>query len=90
MSHHVTSADIPANGEHLDPAKVSTLKLISLIVAVLGSAVSVWLLFFAPEKLQGNYAYSWIFGLYFFLTLAMRETSVRRDAGAVLGNRGAV
>jgi hypothetical protein len=71
MSHHVTSADIPANGEHLDPAKVSTLKLISLIVAVLGSAVSVWLLFFAPEKLQGNYAYSWIFGLYFFLTLAI-------------------
>jgi hypothetical protein len=71
MSHHVTSADIPVNGERLDPSKVSKVKLLSLVVAVLGSLASVWLLFFAPEKYQGNYAYSWVFALYFFLTLAI-------------------
>lgn len=69
--HHVTSADIPANGEHLDPSKISRVKSVALIVAALGSLISVWLLFFAPQKYQGWYAYSWVFALFFFFTLAV-------------------
>jgi hypothetical protein len=69
--HHVTSADIPANGEHLDPSKVSRVKSLALAVASLGSLISVWLLFFGPEKYQGWYAYSWVFALFFFFTLAV-------------------
>lgn len=69
--HHVTSADIPENGEHLDSSKVAKVKLISGLIALLGSAVSVYLLFFADEYKRGIYAYSWVFAFYFFLTLTM-------------------
>lgn len=69
--HHVTSADIPVNGEHLDPSKVSKVKTLSLVLTVVLSLVSAWLLFLAPEKMQGNYAYSWLFALFFFFTLAV-------------------
>jgi MYXO-CTERM domain-containing protein len=37
--HHVTSADSPANGEHLDPSKVARVKSLALGVAAgLGTA----------------------------------------------------
>ncbi|MEO8613966.1 MAG: hypothetical protein ABI600_02410, partial [Luteolibacter sp.] len=39
--------------------------------AVIGTLVSVYLLFFGPEKAQGCYAYSWLFAFYFYLTLSI-------------------
>jgi hypothetical protein len=72
--HHVTSADIAINGDHLDSSKVSKVKTIALITAVLGTIASIYLLFFAPEKLRGSYAYSWEFAFYFFLTLPIGAT----------------
>ncbi|RYD48580.1 MAG: hypothetical protein EOP85_03270 [Verrucomicrobiaceae bacterium] len=70
--HHVTSADIAINGDHLDPAKVSKVKTIALGVAALGTVISI--LIFTNvfgEKLRGTYAYSWMFAFYFFLTLSI-------------------
>lgn len=70
--HHVTSADIAINGDHLDSSKVSTVKTIALITAVLGTIASI--LIFANvfgEHLRGTYAYSWEFAFYFFLTLSI-------------------
>lgn len=69
MSHHVTSHDIPVNGEHLDRAKVGKYKNLAGIIMVLGLAASVYLLFFAPEATQGKYAYSWLFAYFYFFTL---------------------
>ncbi len=68
--HHVTSADIAINGDHLDPASVSKVKTIALAIAVLGSIVSALALFGVfGQKIAGIYAYSWEFAFYFFLTL---------------------
>ena len=69
--HHVTSADIAINGDHLDTSKVSKVKSIALGVAVIGSVISLYLLYFSSEKTQGTYAYSWLFSLYFYLTLSI-------------------
>jgi len=69
--HHVTSQDIALNGDHLDPAKISKVKTIAFVVAALGTVVSLYLLFFAPEKIRGCYSYSWLFAFYLFLTLSL-------------------
>ncbi|NQW99125.1 hypothetical protein HQ447_00600, partial [bacterium] len=69
--HHVTSADLAINGDHLDSSKVSKVKSIALGVAVIGTVLSLYLLFFGPEKIQGTYAYSWLFSFYFYLTLSI-------------------
>ena len=69
--HHVTSADIAINGDHLDHSRISRLKGITSLIAVFGTVLSLYLLYFGPEKLQGNYAYSWLFAFYFFLTLSI-------------------
>ena len=72
MAHHrVTSADIPVHGDHLDPSQVAKVKSIAMGMAILGTVVSLYLLFFAPEKIRGCYAYSWLFAFYFFLTLSI-------------------
>jgi len=71
MAHHVTSHDIPVNGEHLDSSKISKLKTVSLAVMVLGGLLSIYLLFLAPKSQQGSYAYSWVFALFYFFTLAL-------------------
>lgn len=71
MAHHVTSHDIPANGEHLDASKISKIKTIALAVMVIGGLISTYLLFFAPKSQQGSYAYSWVFALFYFFTLAL-------------------
>ena len=75
MSHHVTSADIAIHGDHLDNSKVAKAKTLSLAIAALGTIVSLVALFggfnqWLP-KLQGTYAYSWLFAFYFFLTLSI-------------------
>jgi hypothetical protein len=72
MSHHVTSADIAINGDHLDKSKIATIKTVSFIVAASGSIVSLLALFGVfGEFFQGTYAYSWVFAYYFFLTLSI-------------------
>ncbi|MEX1049069.1 MAG: hypothetical protein WED15_06055 [Akkermansiaceae bacterium] len=70
--HHVTSADIAINGDHLDTSKVSKVKSTALAVAVIGTIVSI-LTFFGVlgEHFRGTYAYSWLFAFYFFLTLSI-------------------
>jgi hypothetical protein len=69
--HHVTSADIPLHGDHLDASKVSKVKAMALGVAGVGTLASVYGLFFAPPEFSGPYAYSWLFAFYFYLTLSM-------------------
>lgn len=69
--HHVTSADIAINGDHLDHSKVAKVKGAAALVAIIGTVVSLYLLFFAPDKIRGCYSYSWLFAFYFFLTLSI-------------------
>jgi hypothetical protein len=69
--HHVTSADIALHGDHLQSATVSKAKSIAMRVAAVGIVISMYLLFFAPEKIRGCYAYSWLFAFYFFLSLSI-------------------
>lgn len=71
MAHHVTSADIAINGDHLDTSSIAKVKTACLAVAVIGSLASVFLLFFGPEFWRGTYAYSWVFAFYYFLTLSI-------------------
>lgn len=71
MSHHVTSADIPAHGEHLDSPKLERIKVATGIFAVLGFLASIFLLYFAGEHTRGCYAYSWLFAFFYFFTLAL-------------------
>lgn len=73
--HHVTSADLPVNGEHLDPSKVSKLKGICGLIAAIGTIASYVILAFGDKfgmaKLAGAYSYSWVFAVFFFFTLAI-------------------
>lgn len=69
--HHVTSADIALNGDHLDNSKVAKVKGAAAVIAGLGTVVSLYLLFFASNQTKGNFAYSWLFAFYFFLTLSI-------------------
>ncbi len=69
--HHVTSADIAIHGDHLDLSKTAKIKGIAAMVAGIGTVISLYLLFLGPEKIQGYYAYSWLFAFYFFLTLSI-------------------
>jgi hypothetical protein len=69
--HHVTSSDIAIHGDHLDSYKVSKVKNLALGIAVVGTIVSLYLLFVAPEKIKGCFAYSWMFAFYYFLTLSI-------------------
>ena len=71
MAHHVTSHDIPVNGEHLDKSRIAKVKTIALAIMVLGGLLSMYLLFLAPAKQQGEFAYSWVFALFYFFTLAL-------------------
>ncbi len=70
MASHVTSADIPANGEHLQAKHVGFIQLVSLIVFALGAAISAYA-FFTDSVWHESYTYSWLFGFMFFLTLAL-------------------
>ncbi len=69
--HHVTSSDIAIHGDHLDKSKLVVVKMAAAAIAVIGTLASLYLLFFASEKSQGTYAYSWLFAFYFFLTLSI-------------------
>ena len=72
MSHHVTSADIAINGDHLDTSSVAKVKNIAGLVAAAGTIISLLALFGVfGEKIAGNYSYSWVFAFYLFLTLSI-------------------
>lgn len=71
MAHHVTSADIAINGDHVDPSSIAKVKSACLAIAVAGSLVSAYLLFMGPEFWRGTYAYSWLYAFYYFLTLSL-------------------
>ena len=72
MAHHpVTSAEIAIHGDHLDSSKVARVKGFAFFIALVGTAASLYLLFLAPEKTRGSFAYSWLFAFYFFLTLSI-------------------
>jgi hypothetical protein len=73
--HHVTSADLPVNGEHLDPSKVSKLKSLCGLIALIGTIASYIILFLGDKPslqyVAGVYSYSWVFAVFFFFTLAI-------------------
>jgi hypothetical protein len=72
MAHHpVTSADIAIEGDHLDASAITRVKSIALGIAAIGTGISLYLLFVAPPKISGPFAYSWLFAFYFFLTLSI-------------------
>jgi hypothetical protein len=47
------------------------MKLIFAVVALIGLAASAYVLFIGPEAGRGKFAYSWVFGLFYFMTLAI-------------------
>ena len=82
MGHHVTSSDIKIDGDHLDNSKIAKVKMIAAAVALIGTLISIYLLFWGPQPdpkaeipakgiTQGSYTYSWLFAFYFFLTLSI-------------------
>lgn len=78
MGHFITSKDIPADGERIEPGKLSLPIMVSGAVALAGLAVSAWLLFggneaknAAADTVAGRYAYSWLFAFAFFVSLTL-------------------
>ncbi len=72
MSHHfVTSADIPVDGERIQSTKLESVKRIAGFAAIGTGLISAFLLFGAGEAVTSQYAYSWLFALFYFFTLAI-------------------
>jgi len=71
MSHHfVTSADIPVEGERIASSKLDSVRRIAGFAAIATGLISAFLLF-GPDNLAAPYAYSWLFALFYFFTLAI-------------------
>ena len=70
MGHFVTSKDIPADGEHLPAGKVAAAKNICGIIAGVGFLASLAVLFFSSGVMQGSYSFSWLYAVFYFMTLA--------------------
>ncbi len=83
MAHQVTSKDIPTNGEHLEISKIAKLQFISGIVGGVGLIFSIIYLWFGggvedsstseheSSVAHGSYAFSWLFAVFFILTIAL-------------------
>ncbi len=69
MAHHVTSQDIPADGEKVAAKDLSKVKMISLAVFILGAIASG--LLFTNKTWGSGFAYSWLFAFIFFITLTL-------------------
>ncbi|MEZ7958074.1 MAG: hypothetical protein QMC23_02860 [Rubritalea sp.] len=69
MAHHVTSKDLPINGEKVKSSDLALPKLISLIVFVIGAVASFFL--FTNDTFGDGYSYSWLFAFMFFISLAL-------------------
>ena len=70
MAHHVTSKDLPVNGEQIESSDLSKLKLISLIVFAIGAVTSA-ALFWSNCTFSDGYSYSWLFAFMFFISIAL-------------------
>lgn len=71
MASHITSADIPANGERLQGKHVGLIQLVSLVVFLLGAVASAYAFFGLDDVWHESYTYSWLFAFMFFLTLTL-------------------
>ena len=71
MGHRVTSADIPVNGEQLPKSKVQLAMFICGAIALVGLIASAVFLWIGPEEMRGNYSFSWLFGVFYFFTIAL-------------------
>ena len=73
MGHHlVTSAEIPVEGERLEVDRLKKIRGICLIVAASGGVVSApALLGWMGDGVQGSFSFSWLYGFFFFTTIAM-------------------
>ena len=77
MGHRVTSSDIPENGEQLP--KSGLLKGAMLVcgaVAAVGLVLSIIIFLThdageSPSKWKGSYAFSWLFAIFYFFTIAL-------------------
>ena len=74
MAHQVTSKDIPTKGEHLEKSKIAKLQFITGVIGGVGLIASVIFLLVGQKMLpmaHGSYAFSWLFAVFFILTIAM-------------------
>ena len=73
MGHHVTSKDIPVDGEHLDRSKVAGIMRICLGISVVGTIAAFAVMLFGDKESRfvGSVTYSWLFAFFYFLTIAM-------------------
>ncbi|MDB4519367.1 hypothetical protein N9118_07430 [Akkermansiaceae bacterium] len=69
MAHFVTSKDIPTNGEHLDKGKLAFPKMVTGGIAAIGLIGSIVFFLFGSGSAHGSYAFSWLFALFFVLTI---------------------
>ncbi|MEM6910999.1 MAG: hypothetical protein AAF555_05385 [Verrucomicrobiota bacterium] len=67
MGHHFSVKDLPEDGEHFDPSKVSKFSFILLVVG--GSLALLSLLFFLIPATSEEFAYSWLFGFGVFFSI---------------------
>lgn len=68
--HHVTSADIPIDGERIASPKLESIKRIAGFSAIGLGLISAFLLFATGPAIAAPFSYSWLFALFFFFTLA--------------------
>jgi hypothetical protein len=71
MAHQVTSKDIPTEGEHLEKSKIAKLQLITAVIGGVGLIASIIFLLVGSGTAHGSYAFSWLFAVFFILTIAM-------------------
>ncbi|MEO0447934.1 MAG: hypothetical protein AAF191_17835, partial [Verrucomicrobiota bacterium] len=76
MSAHLSPSDLPKGGERIDPAKIGSVRMLSLAVGVGCLLILFYFLFFQNEdglgEKRGDQAsYSYLFAILFFWTLAM-------------------
>ncbi|MGC6580932.1 MAG: hypothetical protein ACON4K_01240 [Akkermansiaceae bacterium] len=81
MAHFVTSKDIPNGGEHLDSGKIAKLKMMTGGIGIIGLIGGILYLYFGGQVedpsteahessvAHGSFAFSWLFALFFFLTI---------------------
>ena len=69
MAHFVTSKDIPTKGEHLDSGKLAFPKMVTGGIAAIGLLGSIAFLLFGEGSAHGSYAFSWLFAVFFILTI---------------------
>ena len=68
MSAHSHKEDLPVDGERFDASKVARIRFLLLAVGGIGLVASA-ILFFSP--LSAKIAYSWLFGFFYFFSLAV-------------------